>query len=452
MTGTGTAVPGPAGSGATPADLEALLGHVAEADRHLAAAVTLAGRLAGAGVCERVEGVPLEIFLGLAGRMSGADRRTLVSAGEVLADMPAVAGLFADGVVGWGVVRQVVGAARRLSKAQRAVLDERVAATVDRYGLDVLAGVDPDQLVEAVDATVAGLRDPRSRERSEVRQRQGSFVSVQSDFDGGMRLYGELDAVTAAPVIQALDAAAGAPSPAGEACDDEAAGDKPAEGDPPVWSGSSRSRQYAVALSRIAVDWLGGDSGRAARPSMVVSVDLSQVETHPDGTVQLNVRGRLPRICTATLESLVRDADVRAVLFDGARPLAVGRKVLTADIPAATRSAVIARDRGCRFPGSSDPVGHTDVHHAVERHRGGSHDPDNLVLLSRRHHTLVHRAGWQLSVDPTSGVVTAARGNRRWRSLPRGTLLAPPRSDPDPLDPHQTDRHQTDPAHNGLPF
>ncbi|MBA2529093.1 MAG: HNH endonuclease, partial [Euzebyales bacterium] len=108
------------------------------------------------------------------------------------------------------------------------------------------------------------------------------------------------------------------------------------------------------------------------------------------------------------------------VLFDGARPLAVSKKVRAAAIPADTRLAVHARDRGCRFPGSADPLAHCDLHH-IERQRGGDHHPDNLVAVSRRHHTLIHRHGWTLSLNHASGQITAWRGRRRWRSLPRGT-------------------------------
>lgn len=109
------------------------------------------------------------------------------------------------------------------------------------------------------------------------------------------------------------------------------------------------------------------------------------------------MRGGLPRISAAAAEALAAAADVRAVLFDGARPLAVSGKVNAANIPANTRFAVRARDRGCRFPGSPDPLAHTDVHHLVERARNGSHHPDNLVALSRRFHTLTHRHGWWLT-------------------------------------------------------
>jgi hypothetical protein len=101
-----TPTPGPAGT-----DLSALVDALREADRLVARAVLLAGRLAGTGVCERVEGLPLEHFIGLAARMTGADRRMLVAAGETLADLPTVARLFETGALSWGQVRAIVVAA-----------------------------------------------------------------------------------------------------------------------------------------------------------------------------------------------------------------------------------------------------------------------------------------------------------------------------------------------------
>jgi len=138
------------------------------------------------------------------------------------------------------------------------------------------------------------------------------------------------------------------------------------------------------------------------------------------------VRGPLPRLTARLADGLAGDADIRAVVFDGARPLAVSDKLTAASIPTKTRIAVTARDRGCRLPGSADPVGHSDVHHLVHREHGGTHHPDNLALLSRRHHTLVHTHGWTLTLDPPSGQITATRHTRTWPSLPRGTPLAPP--------------------------
>jgi 5-methylcytosine-specific restriction endonuclease McrA len=69
-------------------------------------------------------------------------------------------------------------------------------------------------------------------------------------------------------------------------------------------------------------------------------------------------------------------------------PLDVGRK--TAVVPAGLRRAVVARDGGCRFPGCGRPQSWCDTHHVRHWVDGGQTALDNLVLLCRRHHRLVH--------------------------------------------------------------
>ena len=415
------------------AELRALTEHVREAERHLAAAVISAGRLASSGVCERVEGLPLELLLGLACRLTGADRRMLVAAGEALADMPMTAALFRDGALSWGQVRAITGAVRRLSIADRAELDERIAASAAMYhGIDAY---DPDQLLWAVDQALDELRQARVVERAESRRREASFVSVQAALDGGVRLYAELDAVRGATVLNALDAASARPLATEVPSKRQDAATQPEQ----AWTSTPRARQYADALETVCADWLGGDAGRPARPLLVAHVDLAQLSRRPEGTVELAVRGGLPRISAAALEALAASGDVRAVLFEGARPLAVTGKVKADTIPADTRFAVRARDLGCRFPGSADPLGHTDLHHMVHREQSGDHHPENLVSLSRRFHTLSHRHGWRLKISPDSGLVTAHRRHRAWRGLPRGTPLAETAGD-------------TGPPATGLPF
>ncbi|HUH08403.1 MAG TPA: hypothetical protein VML96_11460 [Egibacteraceae bacterium] len=205
-----------------------------------------------------------------------------------------------------------------------------------------------------------------------------------------------------------------------------------ADGEDGSWSRPSRSRQYAKALAEICAAWLGGGSGKPAKPLYVAGIDLSQVSVRADGTIMLAVRGDLPRISSAALERLANDADLRAVLFDGARPLAASKKVSMASIPEAIRFAVAARDRGCRFPASPDPIAHTDIHHLHERSRGGDHHPDKLAAVSRRFHTLAHDRGWTLILDPDTGQITARRGTRAWMSMPKGTPLAWPDGLPPP--------------------
>jgi 5-methylcytosine-specific restriction endonuclease McrA len=93
--------------------------------------------------------------------------------------------------------------------------------------------------------------------------------------------------------------------------------------------------------------------------------------------------------CNATISTMVHDADGAV--------LAVGRRTRTA--PAALRRAVRERDHHrCRFPGCESRK--VDLHHIQHWSNGGPTSRDNLILLCRRHHRVVHDKGY---------IITAAR-------------------------------------------
>lgn len=501
-------------------DLDVLAAAVAEAEAALARAALAAGRLAGSGVCEQVEGLPLERFIGLEARWVHRDAADLVGTGEVLGDAPVLAGLVSAGTVSFSQARSIRRHLRPLSKAQRAVVDERIGAAIAEHG--GVDAFDPDGLVEAVERAADDCRQKRSREQRDRRAQAADRLQVQQGLDGRVKLFGDYNAVTGAAIVNALDAAADAPTGSGDGSasptvggagagdragepHDGAAGIGPAgssegtghAGDPdpsaadadtPRWvHRTARGASYADALAAIAAEFLAGhaceqalrteradaegdedggpdDRGRAtdgpyrgrctrrqARPLVVAHVDLAQLTGHLDGQIELAVRGGMPRVCAATVEALVASGDVRAVLFEGGRPLAATGKVDASQIPVTTRMGVRARDRGCRFPSSRDPIGHADLHHLIEQSRGGTHDPDNLACLSRRWHTTVHAHGWSLTLDPATGKLTMQRRGRRYHSLPRGTPLPPPPAPPDRRPPTTRPRRTPPPGERASP-
>jgi hypothetical protein len=82
-------------------------------------------------------------------------------------------------------------------------------------------------------------------------------------------------------------------------------------------------------------------------------------------------------------------------------------------VPHWIRKVLHARDRGCRFPGCHTPVAWTDAHHLTAWADGGRTDLDNLILLCRFHHGLVHEAGWAIRFDAIAGTVIATRPDGR---------------------------------------
>jgi hypothetical protein len=87
--------------------------------------------------------------------------------------------------------------------------------------------------------------------------------------------------------------------------------------------------------------------------------------------------------------------------------LDVGRKTRT--IPTAIRRALEARDGRCRFPGCT--ARRCDAHHVEHWVDGGATALDNLVLVCRRHHRLVHEGGW--NIELTAGEATFIRPDGR---------------------------------------
>ena len=125
---------------------------------------------------------------------------------------------------------------------------------------------------------------------------------------------------------------------------------------------------------------------------------------------------------------LVCDGSMQRLIVDPyGRPLDLGRA--TPVVSSAQRTALTVRDGGCGFPTCDRPARHCDAHHLRHWHNGGLTNLDNLVLLCRHHHRLVHGPWWELGRDPTTGVITAERrgpGSDRvvtYRRDPRGVVF-----------------------------
>jgi Domain of unknown function (DUF222)/HNH endonuclease len=87
----------------------------------------------------------------------------------------------------------------------------------------------------------------------------------------------------------------------------------------------------------------------------------------------------------------------------------------------AQRREVIRRDRHCRFSGCSNAT-FAAVHHIKPWGSGGRTDLENLVLVCKMHHGVVHRNGWsmtgnaneELRIENPSGRVMVSRPSVLW--------------------------------------
>jgi hypothetical protein len=101
------------------------------------------------------------------------------------------------------------------------------------------------------------------------------------------------------------------------------------------------------------------------------------------------------------------------------------------------------RDRTCRQPGCSQPVGRVDLDHVQAHADGGPTDCDNLCCLCRRHHRLkTHAPGWRfvllpngvLRVTTPSGITRSTRPPGLRDRIEQRALPAPP---PPPAPPEE---------------
>jgi hypothetical protein len=401
--------------------------------------IDLAGRVQRSGTIERIEGVTLDTALNWVHRMPRAERAMLLNAADVLGDMPLLARLLRTGQVSWGQVRGIVDEAKRLSKAARAMLDERIRASADRF-----AKLDADDAVDAV-------KNLRSVERREADAPKANFVWGQADLFGRAKVYSELDTLSFAALFSAVDAltpaddgrslsqrrADGLVSLALHRCDTATTPGGPGPADTPADSGRAADT---------ADDASGGQRRRRTRhpllgakavPSISVVVDVADASAAVAGRAVLPIAGVMPALTARIMEALARDAVLQIVLVDDGRPLAVSRKIWAHKVPRDIATAIRLRDRGDRFPGSRLPIDH--LHHLDKDGQG--HDVDALVGLSGKSHRRVHRCQWQVTVGP-GREVTFTRGDRSWTTLPRGTRLRhpPPHDDTGDPDPADSDR------------
>jgi hypothetical protein len=324
-------------------------------------------------------------------RLAEIDRRGLFERDGHLSAASWLASRFK---VAWGLAREQVRVARALARmaSVRAAFE---AGDVSMSGVRLLATAheaDPDAfaraeaaLVEAarihsvpdLGRVVAHWRQTVEHEQAlggedELRRRRRLHASVT--LMGSVRVDGDLDPETGESLLSALGAVLDAEARSGGSEDER-----------------TPAQRRADALGEICRQWLDmGERPSVAgeRPHLALTVDAEALKAGA-GTGELDHVGP---VRSAVVRQLACDASVMRVVMAGrSEPLDVGRR--TSVVPPAVRRAVIVRDRGCRFPGCDRPQAWCDAHHVVHWADGGRTALQNLVLLCRRHHGMVHRTG-----------------------------------------------------------
>ncbi len=242
---------------------------------------------------------------------------------------------------------------------------------------------------------------PRSPEAAEVADQKRGVV-VRGRADGLVVLEVCLAADEAETVLAAIDAAR----------DDVPAGTRGGEGHTGGSAATCGRVDGLVAMAERALRGGGADDGPPVE--VVVTMDAATATGQTSGGEGLD-RDVVRRLCC--------DAGVVPIVVDGqGTPMDVGRKRRT--IPARLRKALVARDRGCQFPGCTNHRW-VDGHHIEHWLSGGETNLGNLVLLCRRHHRCLHELGFGLTrgndgalvfTDPQGRAIHASMRMRRVRS------------------------------------
>jgi Domain of unknown function (DUF222) len=244
-------------------------------------------------------------------------------------------------------------------------------AAVARLGRHLLHALDPEHGAEL--------------ESEEAEQQRRQSFSLGQRHDGSRIPKGSFTAENGALIDAALDAVS-APVPA-------------ADGTPDPRTPGQRRAQGLLELIRLALGAPAMPQDGGEPVTVVVTVPLETLEARLDaaGVVAAELDNGAP-ISAETARRMACDAFlVAAVLGTSSEVLDIGR--LSRVVPRAMRRALVARDRGCAFPGCGRPPRWCQAHHIAHwtRDRGPT-CLSNLVLLCGRHHRVIHHEGWSVRI------------------------------------------------------
>jgi len=330
--------------------------------------------------------------------MSMGTARERVRVARALPALPKILACFRQGKVSYSKVRAMTRVATRRNEEE--LLNVALHGTADHVETQVRLY----RKVKRIEAFEQG-------ELQHARRRLGLY----QDDDGSWVMNGRLSPEQGALIAKALDAAEEqlfeeqkqVPQEVPSEIEQNLPIDK-------VMPHAFESRR-ADALERMAESFLAGVQGESAGGDRYLINIHTEIETlKEDGTgaeSEIEDRGH---VSAETSRRMACDCSVVHWHDNNeGEPLSVGRK--TRSIPPAIRRALKRRDGGCRFPGCSCSR-FVDAHHIQHWVDGGETSMDNLVLLCRRHHRLVHEEGFGLNRG-TDGAINF--------SLPDGKIIPP---------------------------
>jgi hypothetical protein len=303
---------------------------------------------------------------------------TLTPTGHVMPPpLPAMRDAMRAGLVDGEHLEQVTKAMKELpdwvSVADRELVETTLAHTATTADHKVLAE-HAEVLLERFDQDG---HEPRHEDR--LAEPKNSFT-YQRTRDGGMDFKGHVER-ECAELWENLIHAFGSPTAEDPRSRQQRLGD-------------AMSEVIDAASNAATLPTTGGE-----KPHLAVYLNW-EVLTDAVGTATLESGTPL---CASATRRLACDADIIPIVLGAdSVPLDLGRTHRL--IKPHQRKALIARDKGCAYPNCGAPASWCDAHHIIHWLHGGPTDLNNLVLLCRKHHRILHHSQWDVSINPQTGV------------------------------------------------
>jgi hypothetical protein len=283
--------------------------------------------------------------------------------------LPALAAAQADGVVSAEHTQTILAALKRLPAAVS--VEDRTLA--EKHLVEAAATLRPREVAMVGKRILAHLHPDGTLASDAEQQRQRNF-SLHPEADGSYTARGRLTATCGALLLATLTPRS-APQPTGEA-------------GPDPRNHAQRMHDALEDLASIAVrrDELP-ESGAPAQ--VIITMTADQLATRQGLAEtsfghQLSVDQALRLADEAAINLLLTDATGAVLAHSRTKRIATRAQTL----------ALIARDRGCTFPGCDKPPEWCQRHHIVGWADGGATDLDNLTLICGYHHREFQRGGW----------------------------------------------------------
>ncbi len=334
--------------------------------RAAAEAAALLGEITRRGSYRRDGYLSATAFVAHTTGDSGQTAAGRVRVARTLQEMPATAAAYREGEIDVTRVRRLIDAHDAAPGRFREDEDRLVERARSQDAADFAATV--ARWTETAAADAAARRETEAFERRRL--------TMTDTLWGTVHLDAELDPIAAETVRVAIGSLAG---PADRDHHDGSDGRTPPQ----------RRADALMEICRYFLDTAEYPTSNGRRPHLDVIVDLDTL------TGARSEIGHRRPLGPGARQMLACDATICGVLMDqGERVLQMGRRARTAT-PAQHRALAI-RDRGCVVPGCGRSPEWCDAHHRIPWTRGGPTDLDNLALICRPHHVMLHYGSLRL--------------------------------------------------------